>query len=161
MIPRDLSRLLPPGWNEQREKVIFVTSLLVSALFFLLSFVIGLANALENIWYPGFASIEIEVDSCSELLEYSPMGFRCTWLLALVTALAHYTEYRSGSKSNYTMRRLGRPLELHIRCWAVPLLVFGVCLVTEALLRILCGGIYLLAIPVDIDAANLWREIWS
>ena len=163
MTETDLSRLLPPGCNVEAERRIFRTALILSNAFFLLFFLVSYVDALGNAGYPEHAGDPLRWDmaSCSELLALCPMGLRVTGIYALGMVLSHYLGYFSGSKSIYTMRRLGRPLELHIRCWAVPLLVIGVCLLSEGVLRILCGGFYLLLTPGDIDAANLWREIWS
>ncbi len=62
-------------------------------------------------------------------------GFALYLLFMVALVIYHYRLHRSGSKSIYLMKRIGRPWELHRRCWAFPLLgtVLGLLLLAMLL----------------------------
>lgn len=85
--------------------------------------------------------------------------FSCMALLGVYFFLHHFI----GSKSIYTMRRLKNPLELYVRCLAVPVIfiILGIALIY--ILNFIYIEIYLALVPEDSMNpwwnANIWRDL--
>lgn len=82
--------------------------------------------------------------------------FVCMALLAVYFCIYHFM----GSKSIYTMRRLKNPLELYVRCLAVPatFIILGIALIY--LMNFIYIKIYLYYVPEDSLFPWWNRDIW-
>lgn len=74
---------------------------------------------------------------------------------------SNYRFCRSGSRSDYTMRRLPDPWEYHRRCWALPLLSCVLYLLAFAALYAISFSIYHFATPKALLAPTLWQQFWG
>jgi len=86
-----------------------------------------------------------------------PFFFFAAAMAAFV--VLNYLYFFEGSKSIYTMARLKSPWELHIRCWALPLLGAGALLLCRAGMTVLLFLIFLLATPKGVPLPSVYHLI--
>ncbi|MBQ6798366.1 MAG: hypothetical protein IJP11_03930 [Oscillospiraceae bacterium] len=88
-------------------------------------------------------------------------GFAVAALWALSFVGVHYQYHHRVSKSIYTMKRLPNRLELHLRCWTLPLSCFAAILLAGFLLLLIYYAVYLLVTPAENLAPDQWKKLWS
>ncbi len=82
------------------------------------------------------------VPSFRDVLGSAPAGFEILWLALAVMLIRNYTYHLRDSRADYTMRRLPRRWEYHIRCWALPSLGLIISALLAAILLALYGWLY-------------------
>lgn len=161
----DLSRLTPPGYDWERERTVFRTALIVSAIAYLAIFLVRYAHWWSECFYRGLdGTLYCQTEgfpAFPTVSQYNHAGFLLTAVLAAVQAWHHRLYFRTGSRGDYTMRRLGKPMERHVRVWAVPVLVCALGALSFAVLRPVCYGLYLLMTPDRFTPMHTWWMIWS
>lgn len=161
----DLSRLTPPGYNWERERTVFRTALTLSGVAYVMIFFSSYTSAWRSVFYRDLGGTlqcrEVSFLSFPRLVLYCALAYRLTVALSLVQAWQHYLYFRTGSRSDYTMRRLGKPFERHVRVWAVPVIACAVCAVSVAVLKLICYGLYLFMTPDQFTPMHAWWQIWS
>lgn len=154
-----LARLAPPGSNYMQQ-IYFLVGAMLFSLFFSLGYFILYSQAYYNI-FDRFTGDRISSDVMpifQELLCLDAFPIFCVSWIAFV--IANYLYFFQESKSIYTMRRLRSPLELHLRCWALPVLgvlALGIC---YCLCCWLYSLHYFLATPASLipsQATPFWR----
>lgn len=161
----DLKRLVPLGVNAQQELTWMLVGWIFSA-FYSLCFVymyqwnyrllfddtIKGARVLdENAVMPDFVT----------LLDHYLIGFLLVALCMLAIVAYHYLYHRQGSKSIYTMRRLSDGMELHRRCWTLPVLMALASLLAAFVLLMIYYAIYMFVTPDACLTPGQWQKLWS
>ena len=132
-----LARYYPPGGSKAALDVALWLGSIVS---FIVWF--GFMLSAPDTWQ---APLEQVVPPFRELLHpWMLHAFGYLALLCLLFVPRNYSYFRIGSKSFYIMRRVRNPWELHIRCWAVPLLGVAVVLGFAVFTYWFCCGSYFL-----------------
>lgn len=98
----------------------------------------------------GFESFYSMRESCYTLLAE----------LLLIFVPMHYVYYYRETKNIYTMRRLGKPLELHIRAWVLPLILFTLTLLLRACMILLLYACYLNKTKLLTIPPDQWDIVW-
>ncbi len=89
--------------------------------------------------------------------------FKIFFVCMALMAVYFYLHHLMGSKSIYTMRRLKNPLELYVRCLAVPVIfiIFSIALIY--LMNFIYIEFYLALVPEKSLHpgwnANIWRDL--
>lgn len=143
----DLDRLVPPGIEARKQLRSFLTCLVMS-VFISTGWIIEYADS----YWAMYRNDELvrAMPAFGTMIRGNYMiGFPVTVIAMLTYIIVYYVYYFTGSKSIYTMRRLGRPWELHKRCWTLPLLLSAAVLLVCVLLVGVYFLIYMLVTPVE------------
>lgn len=158
-----LSRLTPPGVSAMPQIKAFIGLNAVCALCSL-HFFSDFWNALAELYtYSGEVRNLIPGRSISyyiALIQGDLRVFLLPAALMLLYTVFYYFSYFRHSKSVYTMRRIGKPMELHRRCWSLPVLLSLGSVLIGLLLFWLYFGIYMLAAPKEALPPDQWQMIW-
>lgn len=151
-----------PPWQDGRSRLrklaISLAALTLYSLFFLNDYTTQRSTQMERLKLFG---------APAERVEYNVnfIGLQPFWTMARVYVsplpilaaillcsgvVANYRHYRSGVRSDYTMRRLRDPWEYHRRCIALPALEALLCLLLFALLTGIYYWIYLHFTPAEL-----------
>lgn len=160
---KKLERIVPPGYGTEK---IFTFWCFGMFLCVLISLTFFLSLSRELLRYPSrqfdkFTEILLEGAYSGTILH--PLRHSCYFFLAaalLIFIPIHYTYYFSESKSIYTMCRIGRPFERHIRAWTLPLFLVVATLLLRVIviLVMFCG--YLASTTQRNIPANQWEDVW-
>ena len=96
-----------------------------------------------------------------QLADNAFLGFGALILAMILLAIANYRYHFKGSKSVYLMRRLPDPREYARRCWTLPLIGVGICLVLTAVTTAVCYLIYMKCTPASCLVPGQWMRFWS
>ena len=154
-----LERLAPPGSNYMQQIHFLIGTVLFSlccSLGYFMQYSLAYYNLFDRA--TGERISDELMPFFEELLCLDAFTFcSVSWI---VFVIANYMYFYQDSKSIYTMHRLRSPLELHLRCWALP--VLGV--VTLGICCLLCRFLYSLhyfnATPASLipgQATLFWR----
>ena len=86
-----------------------------------------------------------------------PFFFFVVAMVAFV--VLNYLYFFEGSKSIYVMARVKRPIELHIRCWTLPLLGAAALLLCRVVLTVVYFLLFLLATPKGVPLPEFYHLI--
>lgn len=152
---RKFEKLIPPGAGTGEIKTFTILALTGAAILSLLLFVHELDLAVDLLYEdtypphtqfrPGAVMPGFWVVMGKKLLTF-PICALCT----LGFVIANYSYFFSESKSIYTMGRIPSRWELHIRCWALPVLSVVAILAAQWLLTLLCYIIYIRSVPEGV-----------
>lgn len=154
-----LERLSPPGAGYQQFVTFLGGGIFVSTLSSLWYFS-NYSNHYYVSRYPVLSCIQPpeQMPPLRELL--APQGFLIFAAACVAFVIANYLYFFQESKSIYTMHRLRSPLELHLRCWALPVLGALALLAWGAICCCLYALHYFYATPAALipsQAAPFWR----
>lgn len=146
-----LSRYAPAGFPVRQEIRIFFTSLGIS-VFYSFGFLIRYLKARAGLFDTTFTGQKVllpgvKMPPMTSLIHDAFAGFILIGILALCGIIYHYLFHKQGSKSIYLMRRLPNSMELHKRCFTLPLLGMVISILTVLLLFLLYYGIYYIFTP--------------
>lgn len=158
---KKLENLVPPGYEVENICIFWCIGIMVCVMI-ALGFILDLER---NLNYSQKISnfTEYFSDDMVSFLFRCSFRHRCFKVLALCAFIfvpMHYAYYHRESKSIYTMRRLGRPLERHIRAWALPVLVSTATLILRAIVIVLLFCYYLSRTQGVSTAPDQWEEVW-
>ena len=160
----DLSRHLPCGFPAKMEQKA-LSGVLGAAIGLTVPLAVRISNAKGDLYtYRGSKKVLIDgmmMPDFIDLVEHAFLGFFIAMLLALAFALYHYAFHYQGSKSIYLMRRLPNRLELHRRCWTVPVAAALIIAAVMVLTFLFYFAIYLLVTPDGCLESGQWQKIWS
>lgn len=85
------------------------------------------------------------------------------WFLIVIfmlvaLAVFHYAYHYKDSKSIYTMKRLTQKTELYIRCFTVPLISIGICIITVGILFVIYYRFYMAYTPPECLTDGQWEK---
>lgn len=154
-------RYTPPGIRLAPLKTVFYAGLVIAFLYSL-SFMLELSiltTQLEQ-GVDTWGEQNMMLPAYSELIGYRLIGFEITALCVLPLVFYHYSYFRRDSQSWYLMRRVESPWELHLRCWALPVLASVSCLIAAWILYWLYCGWYFMISPEELVPAQEIPLIW-
>ena len=161
---RKLSKLVPMGVSAKPVFVLSVIGLVACVITSFFSFWTKFINYYSKICYYDDSGVRHFNDhpkmepfsSFNANFDAFEIYFACLAFLAVYFFVHHFV----GSKSIYTMRRLKNPLELYVRCLAVPVvfIVLGIALIY--LLNFIYIKIYLFLVPEDSLFPWWNKDIW-
>ena len=156
MMTFDLSRLLPPGWDQEGLKVRLIWGHLLSPVT-MLGFLKRYTDARSALYdyqpdatgrYIPVLNPSRTISPFSPLMEGVPyLGMWCFLLVMALQVWRYYGYHTQGAMSVYTMRRLPDRWEFHRRCWAQPILSALAEMLLFAVLTGLCWLIWYFATP--------------
>lgn len=159
-----LVRYLPVGMNAS----VFLKELfggLGMAAFFSLSFLVGYANKLGDLYLRTGTGERVLREGAvmvdfAQLIQRDLIGFFIPAAMMIAAAVQHYHFHLEGSRSIYLMRRLPDRFELHRRCLTLPAL--GLLLTAAAAMATLLiyFALYMLTTPDRCIAPGQWGRIW-
>ncbi len=96
------------------------------------------------------ADFYVVIDGCFE-------GFYVVAFLLIALVIFHYAYHYIDSKSIYTMKRLPRKIELHIRCLTVPLISILICIILPLILLLVYYKHYMTVTPPECLVEGQWE----
>lgn len=164
---RKLSRLVPTGIGAAPVILIFLAGLVLSGFTAFSSFLAAFLHYYGQITYydeagsKGFRSDAVmqPLTSFNSEFDIFKLYFVCMALAGVYFFIYHF----AGSKSIYTMRRLKNPLELYVRCFAVPVIFILLGIALVYLLNLIYISIYASLVPEECMHpgwnADIWRDL--
>ena len=162
----DLSRLLPPGYEGEKEWNTALWGVAVAAFLALVGFLARAGDARSDLFYIPYEGAERILYADAVMADFSwVVGGSLLWLrveqlYALLLTIPHYRYFYKGSKSIYLMRRLPSRWELHKRCLALPLLAVILASAVALLLKCLFFVLYLLFTPGGCLPPDAIQQFW-
>lgn len=164
-----LFRLRPPGAKQGQLKIYFILGMIVS-VFFSMGFLPEYFNEVRDInreltrsALMGTEYLGRELSLFSDLVNIKMVMFPLYCVGFLIFVFFNYRYFWQESKSVYVMGRVKSFWELHIRCWAMPLLGMAVVALTGFLIYWLYWRIYVGCAPEGFlsaqEAAFGWRYV--
>ena len=139
----------PPGMETQPWKQYLLWSLGLGSVFSLTVFGCGIFSALGELYVPGTRKL---LENARMLPFDTVVGIAMDAYLYLAAAMGifvflNYRYFYRESKSIYLMKRIGRPAELHLRCWSLPVLGAAALLAARTVLELVYYLVYRLLTP--------------
>lgn len=164
----DLQRLVPPGVNAQQE-LHWICGGWALSLLYSLGFVTGYSQERNNLYMTVTTSAGRQrvlrsgavMPDFADLLGTHLYGFLLVALCVLAVVVYHYLYHRQGSKSIYLMRRLPDGMELHRRCWTLPVLGALASILLAFVLLMIYYAVYILVTPKSCLPPDQWQKLWS
>jgi len=148
-----LESLIPPGFPLTSEINVYLTGLILATLFSFAYFIRLLAEYNQLFTFDGTRRILVTgalMPEFYQILGNFHMGYLLLAAAMLCFILGHYTYFQmGGSHPLYLMKRIPDGLELHRRCWTLPLLTALITLIIPLLLTPIYYGAYLLITPEE------------
>ncbi len=117
-----MKKRFPLGFDYKTE-IRSIITLLGFAIFMNIILAINIYKHRNYLYYHGKLIPNRFMSDFSELSRGMQVGFLLLIIFSISMIYAHYKYHYRGSKSIYTMKRINDPMELHIRCLSVPLMV--------------------------------------
>lgn len=160
----DLQRLVPPGVNAQQELKWMFGGWMLS-FFYSLGFTMRYAWEYRYLFTDAMGGPRVlkayeVMPDFADLLSSHLYGFLIVALCMLGVVLYHYAYHRQGSKSIYLMRRLPDGMELHRRCWTLPVLCAMASVLLAFALLMLYYAIYMFVTPDACLTPGQWGKLW-
>lgn len=158
---KKLEKLVPPGYETENICIFWCIGITVCVMI-ALGVILDVERNLNFLQKVSNFTEYFSDDRVSFAFRRS-VRHRCFTVLAVGTFIyvpMHYAYYHRESKSIYTMRRLGRPLERHIRAWALPVLLSVATLAMRAIVIVLLFCYYLSRTQGVATAPGQWEEVW-
>lgn len=160
----DLQRLVPPGVDARQELRWLLGGWALSFVYSL-GFVIRMVQERSMLYrVAGSGRVlrtGVAMPDFAGLLGRHLYGFLIVALCMLAIVAYHYLYHRQGSKSIYTMRRLPDGMELHRRCWTLPVLMALASLLAAFVLLMIYYVAYMLVTPKSCLTPGQWQKLWS
>lgn len=162
----DLDRFAPAGYDWRQELKYFAGGL-ISAFLYSLRYLGRLRNGYEALYTTSpltgkrVLRGDLMMTNFCDLIDNCLLAFPLVALMMAVFGVLHYAYHRRGSRSDYTMRRLPDPWEMHRRCLTIPVCTVLICLITEFAMLLVYYGIYMLVTPPECLTPGQWERIWS
>lgn len=149
------NRLNPPGMRIGEWKYFVILTLAGGLIYTILFFVQNLDIAIDGLYeysyplrqkllpgavMPDFWSLMEDPLDPYPIFAFSMLGFLIT----------NYGYFYQESKSIYTMRRVKSPWELHLRCWALPVIGAVIFIAAQWLITLVCYIIYIRSVPEGV-----------
>lgn len=154
----DFDRLVPPGMEGWKLVKNFLTGMAFAVLVSLYFF-IDYLDSYRSMYYNDEIVRSMPAFGAMIVNGYMVL-FPITALAMLVNVVPYYLYFYTGSKSVYTMRRLGKPLEMHKRCWILPVCLCLTALAVWALMVAVYFLFYMLVSPVEGIRPCEFGEYW-
>lgn len=159
----DLQRLVPPGIDPRKELKWMFGGWMLSFFYSM-----GLVLRYEQEYRWLFTTIDkrrvlqqgVLMPDFADLLGSHLYGFLIVALCMLAVVIYHYVYHRQGSRSIYLMRRLPDSMELHRRCWALPVLCALASILLAFVMLLIYYAIYMLATPDACLSPGQWEKLW-
>ncbi|NLW70628.1 MAG: hypothetical protein GX061_06060 [Eubacteriaceae bacterium] len=145
----------PPGVDAKKEiRGILWGMVLCAVISFI--FFIRLAEDYNSLFYWNETGRVLRegaaMRSFPQMLRGCFYGYYALMVCMAFLVISHYLYFYRSSKSIYLMKRLKNPFELHIRCFALPLVACAGCVVAMAVTAAVYGLIYRLVTPKELSA---------
>ena len=145
-----MERYAPLGINLAQEVLYWVMTMTISTVWSM-QFLLRYWNVYEKLFeWRGQKRVLMEgamVPLFETLTENLFEVFFLVLIYCVLTAVYHYFYHYQGSKMMYLMKRLPKKLELHIRCWTLPVAGTVIAVVWMLILKFIYYAIYLLCTP--------------
>ena len=162
-----IRRFSPPGYEIEQEVKVFRIGLLLSVLLSLgfgISYLIAFIACHDYLYLKEFSFWVLNENAVmplfTDILGRWLMGFPILSIVMLAFIPVHYMQYWQETKSIYVMRRLRKPLELHYRCWVIPVSCAMISLVVAFFVCLIYYGLYMLFTPAECLLPDQWQWIW-
>ncbi len=162
----NLSRYLPCGVNAHQEMKWLMLGSLASVMYSF-GFLIHYAENYQKLFLSIDHGMERVLDTSAVMPDFiivlgsSLTGFLILGLCMAVVIIYHYVYHYLGSKSIYLMKRLPSRLELHKRCFILPLLAIAICFLSAMMLLFVYFAIYLAFTPKECLTPHQWQKLWN
>lgn len=160
----DLKRLVPPGLDARQELRWMLAGWALSFMYSL-GCVIHMVQERDELYRVADGGRVLRSDAVmpdfAGLLGSHLHGFLLVAVCMLAVVAYHYLYHRQGSKSIYTMRRLPDGMELHRRCWTLPVLMALASLLAAFALLMIYYAIYMFVTPDACLTTGQWQKLWS
>lgn len=148
-LTKHIERFAPPGSNYQQILYYLLLTALFSSFYSL-----GYFTQYADHYYDIFDRITGVLKSYQNMPPLEDLlyldGFYICAAAAIAFVVSNYLYFYQGSKSIYTMHRLRSSWELHLRCWALPVLSAVILLILAFLLYCLYALHYFQATPAEL-----------
>lgn len=141
-----MKKRFPLGFDYKTE-IRSIITLLGFAIFMNIILVINIFKHKNYLYYRGRLIPSRFMTDFSELSRGMQFGFILLIIYSVSMIYAHYRYHYKGSKSIYTMKRINDPMELHIRCLIVPLIVIISSILLAGLMIYINYEIYHMLVP--------------
>ena len=145
-----MERYAPLGINLAQEVLYWVMTMTISTVWSM-QFLLSYWNVYEKLFeWRGQKRVLMEgamVPFFETLTENLFEVFFLVLIYCVLTAVYHYFYHYQGSKMMYLMKRLPKKLELHIRCWTLPVVGTVIAVVWMLILKFIYYSNYLLCTP--------------
>jgi hypothetical protein len=162
----NLNRYLPPGVNAYQEmKWLMIGSL--ASILYSFGFLIHYMESYQDLFLYNDHGVEKVLNTNAVMPDFivvlgsSLTGFLILGLCMAVVIIYHYVYHYLGSKSIYLMKRLPSRLELHKRCFTLPLLAIAICFFTAMILLFIYYAIYIAFTPKACLTPHQWQKLWN
>ncbi len=151
----EVKKVTPPGKTCGYIKKIAAVEAIVLTLWSLLKYLTNLEGTMNGMRINDIMYLSGEfLWRFSDILRNALDGFYICAAANIGFVIDNYVYFYTGSKSVYTMKRLRRAGEMHLRCWTVPLFWAAALLLCSQILRAVYFLFYWLAVPYHLDS---WR----
>lgn len=149
------NKLTPPGVKTTQWKYYVLATLAGALLYSLIFYTNNLDAAIDSLYeytypphqelrpgavMPGFRTVVEDALDVYPILAFSMLGF----------VITNYSYFYQESKSIYTMRRLKSSWELHLRCWALPVIGAGIFMAAQGIVTLICYIVYIRSVPEGV-----------
>lgn len=160
-----LKHRIPLGISVERERVNLMLGLFLSILWAVLAYAWAYSVALSDLYITQNGKrimlLDARMADFGQVFRFVPAGFLILMGLMVAKGFWFRAYHRQGSMSIYLMRRLPDPREYARRCWTLPLVGVGMCLVLTAVTTAVCYLIYMKCTPVSCLVPGQWTRFWS
>ena len=162
----DLERYCPLGYNFSSEKNVFLSLATVSIIYSLLFYIRYFDFRSRLYTYRSGKRVLIEgrmMEEFHNLTDGIFYGFFVVIFVCLCFIILRYAYHYQGTKSIYTMRRLPKKSELHIRCIVLPLMLIFSLILVMLLVLLLDLAVYFIFTPKQclypFSIKSFWRAL--
>lgn len=159
-----LKRNLPPGMDPLPQKNLFIIGNISVFIISFFAFLINYSSARQKLYmYLGgklVLNTDATIDNFSSMLSLFYGVYFLLIMFILGYVIYNYADYRRGSKSIYTMKRLPSRFERHRRALTVPLISVAATVAIAIIAVFLFFIIYVLATPKTCLPHDVWGELW-
>lgn len=147
-----LEQYAPPGIEIATEKGFYMGGM-IGAIIWSMSFLIHYLNQRSALFVYKSGVYQLREDAMiatfEELMEFKFLPFYFVMLCTMLAVIYHYMYHYRGSHMMYLMKRLPDKMELHRRCFALPLLGTALAALCMFLLKMLYYSIYVIFTPAQ------------
>jgi len=159
-----LKRNLPPGMDPNPQKNLFIFGNISAFIISFFAFIVNYAEARQRLYMYLGGELTLNADATIGHFHSMLELFHGMYFLLIMFILGYiiynYADYRRGSKSIYTMKRLPSVFERHRRALTVPLLSVAATVALAIAAAFLFFIIYVLATPKICLPHDVWGELW-
>ncbi len=159
-----IRKFIPVGIKSENEAWIFLSLISVGtarALLFFYNYKIQYNNLFEFVYGEKILRPTTRIADFYEIINGCFDGFIVAFFAFICLTIYHYAYHYKDSKSIYTMKRLPRRSELHIRCLTVPLAGIIFCLILASCLLLIFYNFYITKTPPECLYPDQWERLWT